>query len=55
LVPPAADLAWLDAYGLALSTIGVRLDLLANELWSISRELQALAAARFTTVVKPGG
>lgn len=37
------DIAWLDRYGLALSSLGVRLDLVANELWQISRELQALA------------
>jgi hypothetical protein len=37
------DIAWLDRYGLALSSLGVRLDLLANEVWAISRDLQALA------------
>ena len=43
---PADDVAWLDRYGFALSSLGARLDLLANELWSISREVQALAAVR---------
>ena len=49
-VPVPADITWLDQYDLALSSLGVRLDLVANELWAISRELQALAAVRSESV-----
>jgi hypothetical protein len=48
-----ADVAWLDQRGLLLSSLGMKLDLLANQLWDLSREIQRLGSPTLATGLEP--